>query len=257
LHAIEPVEDAFQLLLRNADAAVLYADPDRVRGGRGDRDGDADVGPGVLDGVVEQVGDDRAELLGIAAHDELADVVRLQRHRARLQVMPQDRQVDALAREGADVQVRPPRRLRLLAYDAGFQDLIDGVVQPVGIGQHDRVELAPLLICRRARLQRLEIEANRGDGRLQLVGDGVDEAVVLLVAADLHDQEDRVDDQPADDQRKQHETGHQLAQPVLRDDDPIDVEEDRQRDEQDTQRDEERDGLLAAGHREILRRPKA
>ena len=76
-------------------------------------------------------------------------------------------------------------------------------MQPVGVGQHDVVELAALRVADLARLQRLEVQADRRDRRLQLVGDGVDEAVVLLVALDLAHQEHRVDDEAGDDEAEQ------------------------------------------------------
>ena len=82
---------------------------------------------------------------------------------------------------------------------AGAQHLIDRVQQPVAVLEHDAVELAPLVLVELARLQRLQVQADRRDRRLQLVGDGVDEGVVLLVAADLAHQEDRVQDEAGDD----------------------------------------------------------
>ena len=84
-----------------------------------------------------------------------------------------------------------------------MQHLLDGVVQPVGVGQHDVVELPALRVADLARLQRLEIQADRRDRRLQLVRDRVDEAVVLLVPPDLEHQEHRVDDQAGDDQAEE------------------------------------------------------
>ncbi len=89
---------------------------------------------------------------------------------------------------------------RALAGDAGLQHLLDGLLQPIGIGQHDAVELAALRLGDLARLQRLEIQANRRDRRLQLVGDGVDERVVLVVAAHFAHEKHRVDNDAGDDQ---------------------------------------------------------
>ena len=43
LHAVEAVEDSLELLARDADAAILHADPDRVGRGRRHRHRDADV----------------------------------------------------------------------------------------------------------------------------------------------------------------------------------------------------------------------
>src|SRR4030095_14421488 len=77
LDAIEAVEDPLQLLLRNADAAILDADPYRVGGRCGDRDRHLNRLAGVLDRVVEQIGDDGAELLGVADDRERPAVGRL------------------------------------------------------------------------------------------------------------------------------------------------------------------------------------
>ena len=86
-----------------------------------------------------------------------------------------------------------------------MQHLVDGAQQPLVVGQHDVVELFALFVVDLARLQGLQIEADRGDGSLELVRDGVDEAVLLLVAADLPHQEDRVENDAGDDQgEKQH-----------------------------------------------------
>jgi hypothetical protein len=76
-----------------------------------------------------------------------------------------------------------------------FQDLFHGVQQAVGIEQHELVELAPLRFFHLAPLQGFEVEADGGDRRLQFVGDGVDEAVVLLVAANFADQKNRIEDE--------------------------------------------------------------
>ncbi len=164
--------------------------------------------------------------------------------------MSQHGQLHALARQRRHVHDggARARRPRLLAQHAGLEHLVDGVVQPVGVGQHDVVELAPLPVVHLPRLQRLEVEADRRDRRLELVGDGVDEAVVLLVALDLHHQEHRVDDEPGDDQAEEHHADDQRRHPAAADENPADVERHRGCDQQDAQRDEERDRLLAPGH---------
>ena len=126
------------------------------------------------------------------------------------------------------------------------------MVQPRRVGQHDVVELVALRLADRARLQRLEVQPDRGDRRLQLVGDGVDEAVVLLVALDLQHQEHGVDDQAGDDQAEQDDAEDDRRDAAGIGDDPADVQRDRGRDQQDAERDEERDRLLPAGHSVIL-----
>src|SRR6266545_3015612 len=142
--------------------------------------------------------------------------------------MPRKREVNALTRQRRHVDRRLCDYLRLLSDSAGLQNLIDGVMQPVGIREHDVVEAAPLLVAQRTRLQRLEIEADRCNRRLQLVGDGVDEGVVLLVAAYLEHEEDGVDDQSGDDKTERDDTEEDDAKPraLGGDDDPADVQRD-------------------------------
>ena len=50
-----------------------------------------------------------------------------------------------------------------------------------------------------AALEGFEVEADAGDGSFELVGDGVEEGVLTLVAADLADQEDGVEDDAGDE----------------------------------------------------------
>ena len=54
-------------------------------------------------------------------------------------------------------------------------------------------------------LQGLQVQAHRRDGRLQLVRDGVDEGVLLLVAPDFPHQEDGVQNHAGDDQAEQQD----------------------------------------------------
>ena len=85
--------------------------------------------------------------------------------------------------------------------------------QPVAVLEHDAVELLPLLVVELAALQGLEVQADRRDRRLQLVRDGVDERVVLLVAPDLAHQEDRVEHEPGDDQQEEDDAEDEQQPP--------------------------------------------
>ena len=75
--------------------------------------------------------------------------------------------------------------------------------QTVAIVQHDPVELLALGLVHRARLQGLQVEADGSDGSLQFMRDGIDEGVVLFVAADLTHQKDGVEHDAADDHSQQ------------------------------------------------------
>ena len=82
---------------------------------------------------------------------------------------------------------------------AGLEDLLDGAEQAVGVGEHDLVELLALGFGDVAALKGFEVEADGGDGSFELVGDGVEEGVLALVAADFADQEDGVEDDAGDE----------------------------------------------------------
>ena len=138
-----------------------------------------------------------------------------------------------------------------LAGDAGLEHLLDGLLQPVGVGQHDAVEVAPLRLADLARLQRLQIQANRRDRRLQLVRDGVDERVVLIVAAHFAHEEHGVDDDAGDDQRKGEDAEDERQDPPPVDEDPADVEGDGCGDQDDAERHERRWWRCCAGSRRL------
>ncbi len=74
------------------------------------------------------------------------------------------------------------------------------MVKAVCIGEHDLVELASAWLVHIAGLQRLQIQPHRRNRRLEFVGDGVDEGVVVLAAPDLKHQEHGVDDQAGNDE---------------------------------------------------------
>src|SRR5215813_2335547 len=55
-------------------------------------------------------------------------------------------------------------------------------------------------------LQRLEVQTNRRDRSLQFVGDGIDEAVVLLIAPNFPDEEKSVQDKTSRDSPKKNDS---------------------------------------------------
>src|SRR6185503_7594555 len=87
----------------------------------------------------------------------------------------------------------------------------------------------------------------------------VDERFVLLVAADLPHEEDRVDDDAGDDEGKDDEAGDEQADVLPADDDPADVERQRAPGEGHAEDDEDGDGLAAPArsHAIKLTRPPA
>ena len=79
------------------------------------------------------------------------------------------------------------------------------------------------------------------------MGDCVDEAIVLLVAADFAHQETRIEDQAENDRREENdaEDKKNVFAPV--EDDPADVQREGESDQANAQNDKESDLLPAAG----------
>ena len=131
---------------------------------------------------------------------------------------------------------------------AGLEHLFDGLLQPVGVGQHGAVEVRALGLGDVARLERLQIEADGGDRRLQLVRDGIEERILLVVAMQLAHEEHGVHDDAGDDERKGHHAEHERQEAARIDVDPPDVEGEGRRHEDDAERhDDNRGGLSGHG----------
>ena len=132
---------------------------------------------------------------------------------------------------------------------AGVQDLFDRLQQPLAVLEHHAVELAAAFVAHRvaAREERFEMQADRRDGRLQLVRHGIHERVVLLIPPDLAHEECRVQDEARDDRGKQEDAQEERRDLLPGHHDPADVEPHGERDQRHTERDEERDRAAAAG----------
>ena len=221
----------------------------QTRVGRRRRDLDRDLHrvARILHGVVEQVREHRAQLVGVAVHEQTRGrgVATDERHRRRRAGDGAAARFRALrcASAAMSTGARCCSATRCPATPA-LQHLLDGLLQALGVLEHHAVELAPLRLADLARLQRLEIQADRRDRRLQLVGDGVDERVVLVVAAHLAHEEHRVDDDAGDDEREGEDAEHQRQHAPPVDEDPADVEGDRRGDEDDAEDDEDDGGGL-------------
>src|ERR1700733_15767162 len=97
-----------------------------------------------------------------------------------------------------------------------------------------------------AALQRFQIKADGGDRSFQLVRDSVNEAVVLFVEADFADQEAGVEDQTKDDGGEKEDAHKQQQALAPVEDDPADVECDRQDNQEDANHEKEYDFPSAA-----------
>ena len=137
--------------------------------------------------------------------------------------------------------------MRRTAHAARAQYLLDRGQQPVAILQHDPVELLALGLIHGACLQGFQIEPNGRHGRFQLVRDGIDEGVVLLVAADLAYYKDGVEPDAATDHQHQQNSQHQqdAVPPVQQE--IADVENQQDGDQPDAQRDMPGDRSAAPG----------
>ena len=176
-------------------------------------------------------------------------LVRRPDHAQRLfgQVALRARERDALV--GERVQIDAHLLNRHAPFLPGAEHLFDQVQQPVAVLQHHVVELVPLRFVYGgpARLQRFQVQPNRGDRRLQLVRHRVHERVVLLVEPDFADEKGGVEDEAGDD-GGEHEAAEQQRDDLAKGEhDPADVERHGQRHQADAEGDEERDDALAAG----------
>ena len=130
---------------------------------------------------------------------------------------------------------------------ASLEDHLYGGEEAVGVGEHDLVEVLALGFRDVAALERFEVEADGGDGSLELVGDGVEERVLALVAADLADQEDGVEDDSGDEQAEQDNADDEQGEAAFVEDDPGDVEGDEAADEEGSEGDREGDSSASSG----------
>jgi hypothetical protein len=202
---------------------------------------------GVFYGVVEDVVQGDAEVLGDADGTQAHGAGGGFEHDAvGREVVPLQGDGDAVGQERLQVDGGAVQLAMPLAKFAGLQDLLDGAQQAVGVGEHDLVELLALSLFDGAALQGFEIEADACDGGLQLVGDGVEEGVLALVAADLADEEDGVEDDARDQQSEEDEAENGKGDGALVKDDPGALR-DGEADEKDAERDEGGDGSAASG----------
>ncbi len=88
------------------------------------------------------------------------------------------------------------------------------------------------------------------------MGDGIDEAVVLFVAANFTHQEAGVHDHPGDEQGKEDHAEEEQDAFAPVENDPADIQPDRQQHQANAQHDEKSDGPAAAAdaHGRILPR---
>jgi hypothetical protein len=202
---------------------------------------------GVLHGVVEEVEDGGAEVFEVAEDKETnaaGDV--FEGDVFRREMVAEEHCRNAVGDKGMEFDAGTLLGMVALAELAGFENSFDGGEEAVGVLAHDGVETLALLLVAGVALEGLKVEADAGDGSLELVGDGVEERVLALVAANFADEEDGVDDDTRDEDREEHdaeEIDGEAAAVVV---DPGDVEDYGDDRETHAQRDEKRFGSAAA-----------
>ena len=215
----------------------------------GEAAADVDVLRAVLDRVVEQVEQGDAEVFGDAEDVE----ANCARSRFELdgfgrKVVAAEGDGDAVGDERGKLEEDAVLVALALAELAGLEDLLYGGDETVGVGEHDLVELLALRLGELAALEGFEVEADAGDGGLELVGDGVEEGVLTLVAAELADEEDGVEDDAGDEQGEEDDAEDHVEQVCFVGEDPGDVERDGRADEKHAEHDREGCRSASSGH---------
>ena len=103
---------------------------------------------------------------------------------------------------------------------AAVKHLLDRLVEPLEITPHPVEELVAALALRVVALQGVQVEPQRGERRLHLVGHGVQKGALVLVDADLPHQpgaqpHQADDDQHEADRAQDEEDPIEIRQPAL------------------------------------------
>jgi hypothetical protein len=245
--AVEALEDTLELAGKEAEAGVGDGEFGPGIALDGEAAGDVNSFGGVLYGVIEEVEDGGAEVFDVG-EDEEADAAGdvLEGDVFGLEVMAEEHSGDAFGDEGMELDAGALLNALALAELSGLEHGFDGGEEAVAVFAHDGVEALALLLVAGMTLEGFEVEPDAGDGGLELVGNGLEEGVLALVAADFTDQEDGVDDDAGDEDGEEddaEEVDGEAAAVVM---DPGDVEDDGERCKTHAQRDEKRSGSAAA-----------
>ena len=119
--------------------------------------------------------------------------------------------------------------------------MLDRAEKPVRILQHDPVKILMLRLGEFPDLQRFQVQANRGDGSLEFVSDRVQKTVLLLVFVNFANQKNRVNHDSRDDQGEKNDSENQRNDFPPLEDNPGDVQRQRQADQAGAQGHEKRD----------------
>jgi hypothetical protein len=246
--AVEAFEDAFELARVEAYAGVGDGERDSCVIDDGEGAADVDAFGGIFDGVVEDIDDGGAEVFGDAESVETDGARdRFEDDAAGRKIVALEGDGDAVGDEGVEVDEGAILLAVTLTELTGFENLLDGGEEAVGVGEHDLVELLPLRFFDRAALEGFEVEADAGDGGFEFVGDGVEEGVLTLVAADLADEEDCVENDAGYESGEQDDAEDDKSDVASVENDPGYVEGNETADKQSAEGDEEGDSSAASG----------
>ena len=246
--AIEAAEDAFVLIGRKPETGIRNTE--RGPGVMGDREGAADMYAlgRVFNGIIEDVEHRSAEIFD-DAHDPKTDISgdAFEDNGVRREMVSLQCDGDAFRNKGFELDENTILLAMTLAKLSGFEDLLDGGEEPIGIGEHIGVELLALSFVDGSALESFEIKADAGDRSFELVGDCVEERVLTFVTADFADEKDSVEHDPSDQKGEEDDAQHCERDGAFVEHNPTDIERNRKADEEDAKGDEESDRSSAAG----------
>jgi len=124
--------------------------------------------------------------------------------------VPFARQIDTFANQCGKVHLLVRQSCAFVGDPSGLQHLLNCRQQPITVEQHKSVEVLPLRFRDFSSLQGLQVQPDGGNRCLEFVGDGVDEAVVLLVAPDLADQKDSIQNKAGRDCAEENQSEEDL-----------------------------------------------
>src|SRR5579863_5529550 len=161
-------------------------------------------------------------------------------------MMPSSRRLHRLAHNLTEVDFGFFPASLLIPGAPRSQHLLHGFRQAVGVAQHEPVELLLLRFRQIAALQGFKMQTDRRHGSFQFVSDSVDETVVLLAPPNLMHQEAGVYDHAGDDESKEDDAEEQQHALPPVENDPSNIERNRQGYEGDAQAKKEYDRSAAA-----------
>src|SRR5579863_6061444 len=161
-------------------------------------------------------------------------------------MMPSSRRLHRLAHNLTEVDFGFFPASLLIPGAPRAQHLFHGFREAVGIAQHEAVEFLLLRFRQIAALQGFKMQADRRHRSFEFVSDSVDETVVLLAPPNLMHQEAGVYDHAGDDESKEDDAEEQQHALPPVENNPSNIERNRQRYEGDAQAEKEYDRSAAA-----------